>query len=482
MKKIFSFLVFATASLGVTASAFSVPLDYDSDSRSNFSSVKINSDNSLTWVYKSVSEDTVDDLPAFGVAGNHLMPGFYSDSETVPGVVTKKGIWRFANGVKRKFGSADDLFIGGADFDGDSLSDIAYTTNACVQRKSTFKTILNPTASSTESAEIPVGAGNQYKFYYDSNNDGRDDICFLKPMKRSRQFTGAFRAICKSALTGNRIKAIRLGKVFAQPQVLRTKDGGDFILLTTPRARKTRIKLLSSSGQRIISHTFNESGTVVVGNFSTDLIEEIALVKNSSALLLNPLTGSEQLINYPAGVPYDLNNIEHFSTDKNCFCTSKIIRKHGRCRVTSNPDNGGGGDNGGGDSEIFIPDNCSNPPEHITSNDGFKCIGSDTRGGSVVCLLPYQFTWAPHKSVTDHHNYTFACNANDDHFSKVELVLNSGQRIGLSYSGCHNYVATPGGAVGRQHFRNESIKWSNIQNSVRTIEMTRGGSKTCLRF
>lgn len=482
MKKIFSFLVLAAASLGVTASAFSVPLDYDSDSRSNFSSVKINSDNSLGWMYKSGSEDTVSDLAAFGVVGNHLMPGFYAVSETVPGVVTKNGTWRFANGVKRRFGSDGALFIGGADFDGDTLSDIAYATNACVQRKSTFKTILNPTASSTESTEIPVGAGNQYKFYYDSNNDGRDDICFLKPIKRSRQFTGAFRAICRNALTGTRIKAIRLGKVFAQPQIIRSKNTEDLILLTTHRATKTRIKVLNSSGRRLLSYAVAETGTIVVGNYSTDEIQEVALVKDGSAIVLNPLTGQEQRITYPAGIPYDLHNIEHFSDDKNCFCTSQTIRKHGKCRVSSNPDNGDDGGSGGGDSDVFIPDNCSNPPEHISWNDGFKCIASETRGGSVVCLLPYQFTWTPHKSVTDHHNYTFACNANDDHFSKVELVLNGGQRIGLSYAGCHNYVATSGGAIGRQHFRNESIKWSNIQNSVRTIEMTRGGSKTCLRF
>jgi hypothetical protein len=345
----------------------------------------------------------------------------------------------------------------------------------------------NPTQSALQSEEIPVGRGNQYKFFYDANSDGSDEICFLRPMKRARQLTRSFRAVCKNGVNGQRVKAIRLGRVFEQPQVLRSKTNLDFILLSRSKARKTEIRLLNASGALVVKHSIDEAGTVVVGNFSTDLVEEVALVGESAAFLLNPFTGAVQSVEHPEGVPYDLNNIEHFSPNRNCFCNSQTIRKYGKCSGDSDTgdsdnDNGNGGQNGGDSSSLFIPDNCANPPEHISWNDGFKCIASETRGGSVVCLLPYQFTWGPYRSTTDHHGYTFVCNANDDHFSKVELVLNSGQRIGLSYAGCHNYVATSQGPIGRQHFRNESVKWSNIAGAVQTIEMTRGGRKTCLRF
>lgn len=135
MKKIVSLFVFTLTSLCITSTASSVPLDFDSNALSNFSSVRVNSDNSLSWLYTSNSQGTVADLASFGVAGHHLMPGFYAAAETVPGVVTKNGVWRLANGVKRRFGSDNALYLGGADFDGDSLSDIAYATNACVIKK-----------------------------------------------------------------------------------------------------------------------------------------------------------------------------------------------------------------------------------------------------------------------------------------------------------------------------------------------------------
>lgn len=131
--------------------------------------------------------------------------------------------------------------------------------------------------------------------------------------------------------------------------------------------------------------------------------------------------------------------------------------------------------------DLFIPDNCSNPPEHISTFDGFKCMASSTRGGSIVCLLPYQFTWKPHKDWTDHHGVTMKCNATDEHFDKVVLKLKK-KNIELSWDKCQNWVGTNEGKIGRQHFRHPSVKWDDIKNKVKTIKMIKGNKKTCLRF
>ena len=482
MRRISQFFIFTTIHLWISFSIYAVPLDFDSDSLSNFSTVEINSDNSLRWIYESSSAETIEDIGSFGVVGNHLMPGFYTDSETtLQAVVDSNGVWTFANGMSRSFGAGEDLFIGGADYDGDTISDISYATNACRESKSLFKAILNPLESSSQTSEISVGAGNQYKFFFDSNNDGRDDICYLKQIRRSKKISTRFRAICKSVISGERIKSIRLGKVFSQPRVLRA-DNEDSLLLMRSRARSTRIKVLNSSGKTMNRYKVNHSGVVVLGNFINSQTEEIALVEDSSVVIIDPLTGVETSFDYPEGIPYDLNNIEHFSDDQSCFCTSQTIKRHGGCVVEEDQDSGTEESGNGSNTELFIPNNCSNPPQNISANDGFKCIASSTRGGSVVCLLSYQFTWKPHVSKTDQHGNTFACNATDDHFTKAELVLNSGERIDLTYAGCHNYVGTAEGQIGRQHFRNESIHWSSIENSVQRIEMTKNGSRTCLRF
>lgn len=132
--------------------------------------------------------------------------------------------------------------------------------------------------------------------------------------------------------------------------------------------------------------------------------------------------------------------------------------------------------------DLFIPNNCSNPPKNISSNDGFKCMASATRNGTVVCLLPYQFTWKPWKQVTDHHNNTFTCNKSEEHFDKVFLIMKSGRQINLVYAGCHNYVATSDGWIGRQHFRNEDIKWGKIKRNVKQIVMIKNKIRTCLKF
>ena len=136
----------------------------------------------------------------------------------------------------------------------------------------------------------------------------------------------------------------------------------------------------------------------------------------------------------------------------------------------------------GTSTSFFIPDNCSNPPTQISSNDGFQCISSRTRNNSLVCLLPFQFTWPPLQNFTDDAGFTFGCNANGDFFDSVTLVLSDGQSIPLAEAGCFNFVATADGPIGRQHWRSESTQFSSVQNRLSMMIMTRDGQDTCLRF
>lgn len=132
--------------------------------------------------------------------------------------------------------------------------------------------------------------------------------------------------------------------------------------------------------------------------------------------------------------------------------------------------------------DLFLPDNCKNPPKHISAGDGFKCMASNTRGGTIVCLLPYQFTWKPWKDWTDHHGVTMKCNANDEHFDKVELKIKGMGKIELDWDKCQNWVATAEGKIGRQHFRHKSIKWDDVKNKAQRLIMSKNGKKTCLKF
>lgn len=125
---------------------------------------------------------------------------------------------------------------------------------------------------------------------------------------------------------------------------------------------------------------------------------------------------------------------------------------------------------------LFIPDNCNNPPRQISSTSGFKCKGSETRGGAIVCLLPWEFTWEPYVVESDGHL------SSSRKFNSVYLVRHNGSFIDLDWSGYANPVYLPQGKVNRQHWRNSSAKWDSVKSDIVRIEMIRDSKRTCLRL
>lgn len=132
------------------------------------------------------------------------------------------------------------------------------------------------------------------------------------------------------------------------------------------------------------------------------------------------------------------------------------------------------------DNSLFIPDNCNNPPKQISSTSGFKCKGSETRGDTIVCLLPWEFTWQPYTASSDPRHPEYL--ESSKRFAAVHLVLKNGSFVDLNWSGYANPVYLQRGKVTRQHWRDESRTWSSVSNRVDYIEMQRGNRRTCLKF
>lgn len=110
------------------------------------------------------------------------------------------------------------------------------------------------------------------------------------------------------------------------------------------------------------------------------------------------------------------------------------------------------------------------------STSGFKCIASDTRNGDIVCVLPYYYTVKPRYSKVDHHGNTVLCNKHFVRFDKVTVEYDS-KTVDLFYEdknqytgeidySCANYVGSPEGPVGRQHWRGKNIKFDTINKSA----------------
>ncbi len=473
--KILKQLIFGLIPL-IANLAYSAPIDYNNDSFSDPSAVTVES--KLKWlsIIDNQNETVID---SFGKAGQHLVPGKYNSRKTQPATVDSSGVWRISDESSINFGDSDSVFIAGADFDGDDRTDLAYSSNACLNVKSNFSILTNPLGENPIYREFSSIRGSYFKTYLDSNNDNIDELCSLIPVRIARQFTNKFKIRCTNIITSSKSVSFNLGQVFNAPIRVKVKNQADLLMIYTQTASKTRIRLLNTRGQTISKAVIEANGTIVVGNFTSQDSEQIAVVKDGVGKVFDILTQTTTDLAFPDGIPYDQVNIINFQDNQDCFCTSRTINQNGNCKgSTKNPQVPPVEEV----KEYYIPDNCSNPPEYITPNDGFKCIASATRNGSIVCILPYQFTWEPRRNITDHHGYTFGCNKNDEHFDKVELVLKTGERIPLAFAYCANYVATADGPIGRQHFRNENYQWNSVANRVVTLEMVKGNKKTCLKF
>lgn len=480
LKSIISFLI----TILITSPLIAAPLDANGDGLSDPLAVIMGS-SEYRWV-SIVEDDLYQVAESFGREADIIAPGNYSDDGLMPAIINSNGVWNFADGTDIEFGNDSSLFISGADFDGNGIHDLAYSTNACTDSNSRFNIMLNPLQDQTTHSVRIRGKGNYYKVIFDINNDGSDDICSVNPIfnRKRQRFNGRFNIICKNYLN-ERVGSFKIGRNFTQPRQIFV-NGEPKLLLTRVRTKRntTNIKLRNTEGRIELNRNLEVSGDIVIGNYTLTESQQIAIVSDNIATVYDPANDSSASIDFPNGTNVSDRNIETFNESDNCFCTTSQIKTNGSCSGSSGGDSDGGDDSnpGGGGTDYYVPNNCSNSPKNISQHDGFKCMGSSTRGGSIVCLLPYQFTWSPHKMKTDHHNYTFACNRDDESFDTVNLILNNGSTISLNYAGCHNYVATQDGPIGRQHFRNESVKWSSVDNSVVRIEMIKNGSKTCLSF
>ena len=196
---------------------FATPNDYNADGTSDPSVVQI-IDSDLHWL-SLINNATAIIKSTFGTNGNHLAPGNYSGEGLEPAYISSDGIWHLLNnGVEDSFlfGSDDTHFIAGADFDGDGIDDIAYSTNACKKSKSEFIIRFDP-LNSQSSNDLGSGRGFYFKTFMDANGDGRDDICYARPIKKDGIFQTTFTMRCKDATTRNRIARFKLGHCMKLP-------------------------------------------------------------------------------------------------------------------------------------------------------------------------------------------------------------------------------------------------------------------------
>ncbi len=323
------------------------PTDFNGDSKSDFSFVRIDDDDNLDW--RTIpNTGTIVLASNFGDNGIHLMPGKYSQTaNTEPAYVDSEGVWSFLvdNDTETyEFGADQATYFGGADFDGDGYTDLAYHDNTCEKKRTTVNIVSNIFNTPTE-YEVAGGNGKYFSTYADINGDGKDDYCYLTPIKIAGKLNGNFYMRCRDIVSNQLLPRFLIRKVNSRPQAIKTGAGLPDALLTKREANgKTIVTIRSHTGALLDKFSFDATGGyLLIGNYTNNspAAEQVAYHKDQEFYLYDLSTKQTILNAVPEGISFDHININDFESG-DCVCHSGTI-KNGVCTASSSGGSGGTG-------------------------------------------------------------------------------------------------------------------------------------------
>lgn len=306
----------ATAVLSIPLSAVSLSTASPRSKLSEYLLVEVTQDGTLNW-----STDTGTGarrtLADWGRLGDHLVPGFYngpssldlatvrpSEGELLWSVLSDQGPREFRLGAK------DDLFIGGADFNGNGISDAAVVSKA--DNRLTWTIALDPvTPSSRTVRQFNFGKLQDHAFYVKGT---RGDCAAILP-RRSGKASLTMRCFER------RMRTVRAGRVqsprLSPISLLGAKDEPLLALpfLDAQGITLEIVKPFSNTG-RVRRIRFPANGTIVVGDFLPGRGEELALQspQKDGFLVSRNSGGAVMNVSTAPGIPVDTYNINSFST------------------------------------------------------------------------------------------------------------------------------------------------------------------------
>ena len=318
------------------ATASSFACDFDQD---NIDDPLTYDESTLTWRanLSGSSSDLV--VPAFGEPGGFLAPANYlgPNNPTMLGFISSNFFWniRIPDGTidrSLNFGRSDASYLSGHDFNGDGLADTVKIINRCSRiRKrcsrndARFNILYNNVVGNDVFANLQplvsgfFGKGLSPLFVIDANNDGRDDVCYARNLRRNKK---QFRAFCRDVATQELTGRFRIGRVFNLPLAAKI-DGQDQVILWKYRRRRadTRITVISVNGAKK-SFFIPSGGTVVVGDWLGTGSDQIGVSTDGVLTIYNTLNGSISTMPVPAGQSLDCkNNISGIAAER--FLTTR---------------------------------------------------------------------------------------------------------------------------------------------------------------
>lgn len=299
--------------------AQSAQSDFDGDGLSDITLIDIQEDDDLRWLVRSSETQVLSPLTTFGRVGDHIALGrWISTTEPDVAVIRKpedgdQGVWRLRldNGIRsRTFGDIDGLFMAGADFDGSGLADGAVVT---VENGSLTWNIWQDILAEEPGSQnqISFGKGVQGAFFL--NPDGtRDWLAVSQYLSKRNRLRLSIRDTQSSQVRRiNLAVAERVGR----PVPIAASDGRDNVLLYRKAGGVYRVFVFALNGQRIFKGKLRGKGDLIVGNFTSDPGEEMAVQAGATFRILNPVTAARSELQLENAIPVDEVNVNSFSLD-----------------------------------------------------------------------------------------------------------------------------------------------------------------------
>jgi len=310
-------LIFALV-VSVSVLSAQTQSDFDEDGVSDLTTTSANG-TQFVWSAKGSSSASEELNKAFGLSSDKISLAHWLDAGTPSlGIIRadtngKDLVWKVLQPSalisQKTFGKVGDVYLSGADFNGDGITDAAIVHVGKNDLVWTVKYNMfvdsNPTTK-----RFRFGKPGERVFFM--NVDGTRDVAAVFGKGKRRKAKLAFRDVVnghKSSVQGFKRSLIKEPR--PRPFPIENDDGTDVFGLITEDASDTTLYVYDSSGQLLTNPTFPGKGTIAVGNFSASSAgEEIAFQTSTNLSVFNPFDESKLDVTNVNGTLVDEINVD----------------------------------------------------------------------------------------------------------------------------------------------------------------------------
>jgi len=295
--------------LVVSLPAWGTSSDFDNDSSSEVVLVEIQSDQSLEFNAYNLKSSASTSLGTIGEAGDHVImahwlgnatPEIGVVSETVDHTLEWSIIAPDQSVIKKTFGTSGNTVVSGGDFNGNGIADAVVVDTS--GRKLKWQVAFDLFTANSSTSEFTFGFNNEAPFFIPGT--GGDLIAtFLK-----NRAGGLIRT--KSTQT-NATRRFRIAAISSTdlPQPLHGNDGA-WLVSAAQSGNSTVLSFRPLfKGATRFDATVPITGTVIIGDFSSSLGEEVAIHSGDTLYIYDRATGQTTNVVVGSGIPVDEINV-----------------------------------------------------------------------------------------------------------------------------------------------------------------------------